>query len=130
MIEEALYNLLKDNAGVSAVVSGRIYPIELPQNCTLPALVYQVVTSLHEESHEGSSGLAASAIEIEAWAETALGARDLGELVRAALQGYAGTKSSVVIHGILDWTSNEILAEDTGFYEHISQATAWHEVTQ
>ncbi len=40
-IETAIYRLLKDNSGVSGIVSGRIWFGELKQNVTYPAIAYK-----------------------------------------------------------------------------------------
>ena len=43
---KAVYALLSADAGVTALVSTRIYPTVLPQDKTLPALVYQRISGV------------------------------------------------------------------------------------
>ena len=40
-IEEAVAAALKDSPGVTAICSGRVYPLKIPQGTVLPAVVYQ-----------------------------------------------------------------------------------------
>lgn len=53
-IEAALYAHLAADAGLAAVVSTRIYPMQLPQQPTLPALTYQRISTLPTQ-HRGNA---------------------------------------------------------------------------
>lgn len=44
--ESIVYALLSGAAAVTAVVSTRVYPVELPEGVALPAIVYDVVSNV------------------------------------------------------------------------------------
>jgi hypothetical protein len=105
-VEEALYTLLTGNAGVSALVSTRIYPLTIPQNVHLPAIACQVITTEREYSHDGQSPTAGPYIQltIQAKGTGTTSAYDqakaIAAAVRAALSGFRGTVGSDEIGGI------------------------------
>jgi hypothetical protein len=51
MIEAALRAVLIAHPDVAALAGGRIYPLILPQNPTLPAIAYQRISNLADSTH-------------------------------------------------------------------------------
>lgn len=51
--QTALVSLLKNNAGVAALVGTRIYPNVIPQTAALPAIAYQTISSMKGYTHGG-----------------------------------------------------------------------------
>lgn len=45
MIEAALFGHLSTDAGLSALVSTRVYPVQLPQDADLPAVTFQRIST-------------------------------------------------------------------------------------
>jgi hypothetical protein len=89
MIETTLYAVLKADPAVAAlVVSGgetRIYPLEVPQDVAMPAVVYQRIASAPEVTLAGDVGLDAVRIQVSCWAATYSVAKELAAAVRAAV---------------------------------------------
>jgi hypothetical protein len=52
-IKAALFAHLKDHAGLAALISGRIYPLQLPQEEALPAVTYFIVSDVPERDLSG-----------------------------------------------------------------------------
>jgi hypothetical protein len=75
-IAAAIYDVLKNNSGVSALVSTRIYPLAIPQDATLPAIQYQKISSRGYYTHDGEAAIR-SRIQISAVAETYDAADDI-----------------------------------------------------
>lgn len=98
MIEEAVKNILEDSAGVAAIVSARIYPIQLPQECTLPAISFSKVSVFGKDlTHSGTSQTANSIMQVSCWAKSVLAVKNLANAVKAALHGYSGSVGSDTI---------------------------------
>lgn len=91
IIETGLISFLKSDSGISSLVGGRVYPIQIPQGESLPAVVFQRISTYHVQSMQGCSGLADAFFQITSWASTPLAAKQLSEKCRLALQGYSGT---------------------------------------
>lgn len=81
-----LYEALRDGANTAALVSGRVYPGEMPQNVTLPAVLYFRVSGVRLYSHQGASGLDEARVQVECWAATYDGAQVLATAVRKDLE--------------------------------------------
>lgn len=129
VIEEALHYLLKNNAGVSALVTARIYPTVAPQNVTLPAIVYQRISGVREHTHDSAGDLARPRFQFAALATTYSAAKALANAIRVCIDNYAGTVLGVRIDSIQ--VQNEIdgfnLATDsTSTYTTYVDAVVWH----
>jgi hypothetical protein len=90
VIEDALRAVLVADADVSALAFERVWPIRLPQSATLPAVVYQRVSTIGAIALDSPVGPTRSRVQLSAWAATFGQARQLGEAMVAALSGYRG----------------------------------------
>lgn len=99
MIEQALYTILKDDSGVSALVGTRIDPVVLPQQPTYPAITYR---------RSGVSQIIATqggrqeipAFEVSAYDETYSGVKALADAVRTAMRGDKGFVDGFTVQDI------------------------------
>lgn len=98
MIEEALYTILSTNAGVSAIVSTRIYSVIFPQDVETDSIAITKVSSTGRElHHSGTTKTCESLFQISCLCKDPKSAKILAEAVRAALHGYAGTVGGLLI---------------------------------
>jgi hypothetical protein len=97
----AIRAVLAADGAVSGVVSTRIYPDQLPQNVTYPAIHYEHSSEFSHVHMTGISGLADSYIDVICHAATRLAATSLAEKVRLALSHYEGTSSGVVVRRVV-----------------------------
>ena len=86
MIEETLYTRLSTFAGLTALVSTRIYPVIMPQGIDKPALVYQLISSTRESCMVKDVGLVRARFPVTTWGPTFAGVKAIIEQVRQALQ--------------------------------------------
>ena len=89
-IEEALKSRLTSYAGLAALIGSRAFPMALPENPTLPAVVYQRISGTREQALGGSTGLARPRFQVIVWATTYAQARAAATQVRLALDGWDG----------------------------------------
>jgi hypothetical protein len=102
MLEVGLYAHLTGDAGVSALVAGRVYPLLLPQSPTLPALVYQrISTNPLGATHDGANHMTRVRMQIRCHGATLLAAKQVADAVRGALDGFAGTMGDVTVQSCL-----------------------------
>lgn len=106
MIEHALYTYLTGVSAVNAIIGNRLYPNVMPQEATLPAIVFATITSTVEHGHEGSNSLYRALIQMDLYADEEAGGfdtvRSLAKAVVAALQGVKGaTWGGVAVSAIL-----------------------------
>lgn len=140
MLDEsvALRLLLIADAGVSALVSTRIYPGILEQTVTLPAIAYRRVNEEPEIRLEsrGSAGLQLSRWRFFATANgngAYVAATAIDEAVRLAIHGYSGTVDdglspsvdSLEIHGIFKENAFDIYDDTTKTHQVVADYAVW-----
>jgi hypothetical protein len=79
--------VLTSNAGVTAVVGGRIYPWQRQEDSVFPAIVYRSVAEGPKQSLRSEVGLSETTIEYECVTTKVADSIALAELVRQALAG-------------------------------------------
>ena len=88
---KALYNYLTSYSGLSSLVSNRIYPDELPQEPTYPAIVYTLTDEDEVETFQTpESNLISPTYEFECHASTRAGAEAVAKQLRLAFKNYSG----------------------------------------
>ncbi len=85
-VETALYTRLTTHSGTTALIGTRCYPLLLPQRPTMPAVVYQRVSS---SGQIGTTDRRTPRFQLSCWASTYAGAAALAVQVRSALEEYA-----------------------------------------
>jgi hypothetical protein len=85
-LEEDLHEFLKHDPGLAAAVAGRVHYDTRPQKGPLPALTFRQPDAGDDYNLADEATHAEPVIEIECWAATYLAARDLAQVVRAAMK--------------------------------------------
>jgi len=101
MITDAIDNLLISNSSITDLVGDRIYSQVREQEDGLPAITYQVITGVRDHDMSGPNGLVEGRVQINCFAETILGSRQLAAVVRGALSGFKGGAAGVEIECML-----------------------------
>ena len=96
----AIYTILTEDAGVSAVVGNKVYPQIAAQGAAFPFVVYVLQDNSPSDTKSGVSTLDEIRYDIVAAAETYASLSSLTERIRLALDRYTGTVGDVVIDSI------------------------------
>ena len=91
MLETDVRAYILADTQISNLVGARMYPRMLPQNVTLPALVYQRVDTRRRHDMGGADGLPRARLQITCWAGLPADAAIVAQAVRARLDGVRGT---------------------------------------
>ena len=97
---KAIYTILTEDAGVSAVVGTRVYPQVAAQGAAFPFVVYVLQDNTPSDTKSGVSTLDEIRYDIVAAAETYTALSSLTERIRLALDRYSGTVSGIVVDSI------------------------------
>jgi hypothetical protein len=115
MIQDQIYSALVESSAVTAIAGSRIYPLRLPRDASLPAVVYFVPTTDAVNSLSGDSGVDNNSVQISSWARDYKTAHTLATAVRAALGG---------LKAVIDDVSDEE-DEETMNYCVVMSVRAW-----
>ncbi len=85
-VEDAMRDLLVADVTVSGLVATRVYPMQMPQGATLPAITYQRVATTPHDDLELTQNHEWVRVQVDCWAANYAGAKALAVAVRAALQ--------------------------------------------
>ena len=111
-MESALRTFVIAGSDVTALIGSRMYPLKMPQSPTMPLLVYQRISGPREHDADGAAGIANPRIQIDAWAATYTGAKDLATKVRKRIDGYSGDVGSPAVDVVFSH-----LLSDRDFYD-------------
>ena len=84
--ESALYTVLSGAAGLTALVSTRIYPDAIPEDKPLPAVVYSTESSVPEACLNSSVAAEQTRFRIVGWGTTRTSAAAVGDQIVIALR--------------------------------------------
>lgn len=95
MIEMALISILNSDPAITDVISGRIYPLYLPQSVTLPAVVYQQIGSPGDYTNDGPTGMRNVRLQLTCWAAAHVDAVNLAADISDRLSGHYDTAAGI-----------------------------------
>src|SRR3989337_3754737 len=87
------------DAGVAALVGTRGVRLVVPQDATIPAIMYQRISGSPERSHSGFSGLSETRFQFTCEADTYASAKAVAQALRRCWESFAGTVSNIAIGG-------------------------------
>lgn len=125
-IEKAIYSRLTGYAGLAALISDRVYPGYLPQNCTKPAVYYEEYSGRYLQTNSGNLNLRDTSFRVYSVADTYSEMKAVSKQVEAALERWNQSSPVVVVDCFIESTS-DFYVDD--MEEHLSEVdiTIWHE---
>ena len=110
-LEAAVYSILSNNTDVTGLVSTRIYPELLPQDCALPAVTYARISTMRHSAMEADPNFAETRMQISSWSSSFSVVQNLSDKVRLAFWRFTGSTASVTIEDV--WPENETQLYDS-----------------
>ena len=132
-LEEALISYLSGFAGLTTLISTRVYHMTKPQTVIYPCITFQRIDTPRVHTHDtsGASGdLAYPRIQFDAWADTYASAKAITDQLRAALNGKKGSigtaPNQVTIQSSLVENEQPSFDDLTYKYRSRSDYIVWH----
>ncbi len=132
MAEKALYSVITGDAGVSAIISTRMFPNVAPQGTTMPYVVYRMITESDRSrgiSHD-RGGLVARLFQLDVFGATYSAVKDLADKIRLAIDTTRKTAAgqtwqhASVDSQLDDWEFN-LTGSETGVHRTTMDVTVW-----
>lgn len=123
-----IFNLLSNDAGLTAIVGTSIYPVTAPQDATFPLLVFRREDGGGEPDMDGQGDMIATDLQIDAVAETLAESVSVVDAVRTLLKNYTGLLDTRrVIRTTLNSEYDEFAPKvDAGVFHSSQSWTIWH----
>lgn len=120
----AAYNILSNNAALTAVVGTRINPLRMPQETAFPAITLHAISNIPNPSKNGHSKSDFTRVQIDTYGTTYQSAYSVAELVRTAMEvATPGVFNGVTVQ-VIEYDGEVEMSEDNagfaGVY-HVSQ---------
>lgn len=89
-IESELFDLITEDAGVTALIGTRMYPRLMPAGATLPCVVYDEMAAATEVRADGDTGLRTGQFKLHYWDRSYSGIKAGKAALLQAINGYQG----------------------------------------
>lgn len=89
-LETGLVSELQNAPQIAGLIGTRVYPLVVPQDATLPAIAYQLITGRGIIAHDGPTSLSNKRIQLACVGSTYAAAADLANTVAAHFRGFKG----------------------------------------
>jgi len=110
----AIYNILSNDADVSALVGTRIFPNVAKNKTQFPFIIYDVDGESPTDDKDGVSTLDTDSVMVSGYSKTYAEASDLALKIRTALDRVNGTFGGVVVQSIQYGGYNDLFDDDSG----------------
>lgn len=127
MIDANLYTYLTAQAGITSIVSDRVYPEQLKAKPVFPAITYRIESHDFDRTHEGNGGFVRSDYMLDAWSVSHSGAITLSNAIRTALMNVSGAFGGIDVNPILVTSGPVTVFEESVKAYRITQIfSIWH----
>lgn len=112
-VEETLYTRLSGYAGLTALVSTRIYPNQKAQDVALPAVSYRRVSSNRYSAMGIDAEVVKARFQVDVWASTYDSASAVRDQVRGALQRWRNSGTGSTVQDTFIISETDLFEDDT-----------------
>ena len=81
-----VYNILSNNAALTALISTRLNPVRIPQESSFPAVSYQLVSEIPNPTKSGHSRTEFARVQVNAYGITLASAESVASAIRTAFE--------------------------------------------
>ena len=118
-IEDAIYSILTTSLGLDALVSGRIYPVKLPQAPLYPCISYLRISTQRLSAMGSDTPVVQARFQFSAWDKKHSDALAVAVQIRAAIKRYRGIEQGVTIQDVLQENELDQYEPNLGLYQII-----------
>lgn len=118
MIEQALFERLRDDAGVFAVVAGEVFPVIIPQGHKLPCVVFSLISQTRTETVCDIASSVIGEYQIDSCSKNYFEAKTLADAVRVCLNNFTGPMGlgATLVDRITLLTAQDLVEGEPGMY--------------
>lgn len=125
-IEAAIYNRLSNFAGLTALVSARIFPNFAPKDTASPYVVFHKLYATPVSAMSADPGLTQTTYRVSIFAKLPIDLSNISAQINLALQRWSGTLESTTIQDSLLETNLDMYEVDTQLHHRSIQFEISH----
>ena len=95
LIEDGIFAYLSSQSNITTIAGSRIYGQVLPQDATLPAVVFNNIASVPLDMLNGKPVMDRTRIQVDCYARNSHDAKLLAKAIRDSLESYVGPLGSL-----------------------------------
>ena len=114
--EQALVMHLLNDSALTALVGDRVFPLAIPQDEQVPAIVYQKISAPRTLSVSGDSSANSTRMQLSCYAETFGQAKQIAQVLYNSVDVFRGQLGGRVKAAVLMADSRDDYEPDTGRY--------------
>lgn len=122
-----LTEYLLADAGLSALIGDRLYPLVIDEDNDGDCLTYQVVSDPSEITHSGQNTFSHPRIQFDCYGSTYAAALAVANALKAATAGYKGSMGSVNVQASFIDDHRDDYDDVLELYRMIVDAIIWYE---
>jgi len=115
-IEADMVTYILTLTSITDIIGARIYYQKLPEVPTLPAIVYNRISSPRSRTHDGDSNLSKPRIQYSCWGETPENVMSLADAFEDEFKSFSGTAGSSTVYATIVENRLSLIDEESKFY--------------
>lgn len=130
MIEQDIFARLRDDAGVSALVAGRVFPVQIPQSpdqghSKSPCVVFTLNSEARTPTVCDISSSVEGTYQMDSVSKSYFEAKAIAAAVRVCLNSFTGQMGGTAVDRVLLDTAQDLIETEPGLYR-VSQTYVFY----
>jgi hypothetical protein len=116
------YNILSNNAALTALISTRLNPVRIPQESAFPAVSYNLISQVPNPTKSGHSRTEFARVQVNAYGTSLSSAQAVASAIRTAFEAVTlpGTFNGIKCQ-TLEYDGENHTADDTAAFAGLYQ---------
>jgi hypothetical protein len=116
------YNILSNNAALTALISTRLNPVRIPQESAFPAVSYNLISQVPNPTKSGHSRTEFARVQVNAYGTSLSSAQAVASAIRTAFEAVTlpGTFNGIKCQ-TLEYDGENQTADDTAAFAGLYQ---------
>jgi len=117
-----VYNILSNNAALTALISTRLNPVRIPQESAFPAVSYNLISEVPNPTKSGHSRTEFARVQVNAYGTSLSSAQAVASAIRTAFEAVTlpGTFNGIKCQ-TLEYDGENQTADDTAAFAGLYQ---------
>lgn len=121
MIEQGIFERLRDDAGLSPLVAGRVFPVLIPQSrahdeSATPCVVFLLIHEARTLTVCDASSSVEGTYQIDSISRSYFEAKEIAQAVRLCLNSFTGLMGGTPVDRVLLETAQDLVEAEPGLY--------------